>query len=254
MARSLPPRSKSGRFRKAKHGRRGSHSGKAMHGPMIKGGRFYSKKKHKSHKSAASHTSHKRRSKGATFSAKRLSIKYGGKGLLRVHANPANVQQYAMDKAFTFGGAIAAITVMDLAKHGLSNVAYFKDPKNSKLLVLASAAAPVVAGVATCMLVKQPMVNKLADKWVDAAIVLATDATVGDSIRSGLASAFNKPAPAPAAESKAAAPAAAPAPSAGRVGNLFLPGTTASVLRPADSSGLFMKKSAQGTFVVRGRI
>lgn len=270
MARTMPARTKSGRFRKRPHkgGRRPTRGGKLVAGPMMPGGFFYSKSKKAKRKlksyhasAAASHKSHKsrKRGKGATFSAKRLSIKYGGKGLLRVHANPANFQAFAMDKAYVAAGAVAAITVMDVTKHLLAKVDYFKDPKNANIGTAAAALAPVAVGVAVNMFVKQPMLNKVADKWIDAAIVLGIDGTLGGTIREKINEAFKADSP---TDDKTKTPAettpsggGAPTAKTGYLGNLFLPGQS-GVLSPRESSGLFMREgrpmASAGTFVLKG--
>lgn len=285
MARSMPARTKSGRFRKPHHkgGRRPTRGGKRVAGPMLPGGFFYSKSKKakrklksyhasaaKSHKSA---TKSRRRSKGATFSAKRLSIKYGGKGLLRVHANPLNAA-YAMDKAYVAAGAAAAITVMAVAQPLLNKVDYFAKTENATIGKIAVAAIPVVAGVAVNMFVKQPVVNKLADKWVDAAIVLGVNATLGDVIREKVSEAMDKTEYSEFKAGDTIDPSNAKYEKGkhekwehkdiddkgkvvkGYLGNLYLPGQTGAVLRPADSAGLFLKEGRPmanaGAFVLKG--
>lgn len=269
MARTMPARTKSGRFRKRPHkgGRRPTRGGKLVAGPMMPGGFFYSKSKKAKRKlksyhasQAASHKSHKsrKRGKGATFSAKRLSIKYGGKGLLRVHANPMNFQAFAIDKAYVAAGAVAAITVMDVTKHLLAKTEYFKDPKNDNIGIAVSALAPVAAGVAVNMFVKQPMVNKVADKWIDAAIVLGVDATVGDMIRKKINEAFKADSPTKdntKSATETTDQAGAPTDKKGYLGNLFLPGQS-GVLSPRESSGLFLKEgrpmASAGAFMLKG--
>lgn len=270
MARTMPARTKSGRFRKRPHkgGRRPTRGGKLVAGPMMPGGFFYSKSKKAKRKlksyhasAAASHKSaakSRKRGKGATFSAKRLSIKYGGKGLLRVHANPMNFQAFAMDKAYVAAGAVAAITVMDVTKHLLAKTEYFAKKENENIGVAVSALAPVAAGVAVNMFVKQPMVNKVADKWIDAAIVLGVDATIGGMIREKINEAFKADSPTKDNTKSAAETtnqSGAPAEGKGYLGNLFLPGQS-GVLSPRESSGLFLKEgrpmASAGTFMLKG--
>lgn len=282
MARTMPARTKSGRFRKRPHkgGRRPTRGGKLVAGPMMPGGFFYSKSKKAKRKlksyhasQAASHKSHKsrKRGKGATFSAKRLSIKYGGKGLLRVHANPANFQAFAMDKAYVAAGAVAAITVMDVTSRLLAKTEYFAKPDNAKIGIAVSALAPVAAGVAVNMFVKQPMVNKVADKWIDAAIVLGINATIGDTIREKLKDAFDQTEYSSAKAGDTVDPSLKDKlghdkyksgdigpdgkPVKGYLGNLFLPGQS-GVLSPRESAGLFLKEgrpmASAGTFVLKG--